>query len=281
MKTPEDASPHQERIAVISDGTCETAENYVRAILALFNRSHAEIHRFPSVRLDSELLRSLDKLQPPFLIAYTFATEKLRKLIWTELKARGLFGFDILYPAIPLFADFLRSQPHEKHGMLHSTQAVNYFERMEAVEFTVKHDDGLRMNDLFEAQIILTGVSRTSKTPTSMYLAHKGYRVANVPFVPGVQPPDSLWKAHEAGIAVVLLTIDAGALEKIRRSRFHRLGTAPNHSDTYVDFQIIIEELEAAHQMARRHSWPIIDVTNKAVEETASEILLLVDAKKR
>ncbi len=273
--------PTSERIAVISDGTCETAENYVRAILALFNKSHIELSRFPRVRQEGELIRTLDQLTPPFLVVYTFATEQLRKTIWSEIKKRGLRGYDILYPALPLFAEFLESTPTEKQGNLHTVEAVNYFDRMEAVEYTVKHDDGLRMGDLQDANIILTGVSRTSKTPTSMYLAHRGYRVANVPLVPGVEPSGTIIQAHDAGVSVILLTIEAGALERIRRSRFRRLGTAPNHSDTYVDLKTIVEELEAAHQLARRHKWPIIDVTNKAVEETASEILLLVDSKER
>jgi regulator of PEP synthase PpsR (kinase-PPPase family) len=268
-----------ERIALISDGTCDTAENYVRAILAQFKRSDAEMLRFPKIRNDAELMRALDKLEPPYLLAYTFAEEKLRKLIWSESKKRGLFGVDIFYPTIDLFSEFLRSNPTQDMGALHSTQAVNYFERVEAIEYTVKHDDGMRQDDLTDAEIILTGASRTSKTPTSMYLAHKGYRVANVPLVPGIEPPGGLQIANESGVPIFLLTIEPTHLARIRRSRFDRLGAAPNQSDTYVDLSTISEELKNARALARRHQWVVIDVTNKAVEETASEILLLVSSK--
>ena len=268
-----------ERIAVISDGTCDTAENYVRAILAQFKRSEAELVRFPKIRNEAELGRALDKLEPPYLVAYTFAEEKLRKLIWSESKKRGLFGVDIFYPTIDLFSEFLHLNPTQDIGALHSTQALNYFERVEAIEYTVKHDDGMRQDDLGDAEIILTGASRTSKTPTSMYLAHKGYRVANIPLVAGIEPPGNLHIAGESGVPIFLLTIDPTHLARIRKARFDRLGTAANQSDTYIDLKNISEELVTARNLARRHQWTIIDVTNKAVEETASEILLLVSSK--
>lgn len=269
----------QERIAILSDGTCDTAETYVRAILSQFQRADSELVRFPRIRDEEALSRALDSLTPPFLLAYTFAKESLRKKVWAEAKRRSLLGVDILYPTIDVFAQFLKTDPSQEHGVLHSTQAMNYFDRIEAVEFAVKHDDGMKMNDIDAAEMILTGVSRTSKTPTSMYLAHKGYRVANVPLVFGITPPPALITAAEAKIPVFFLTIEPSHLSRIRRARFDRLGTAPNHSDHYVDLQRIQEELDAAHQLARRHKWHIIDVTNKAVEETASEILLLVSSK--
>lgn len=268
-----------ERIAILSDGTCDTAETYVRAILSQFQKANAELQRFPSIRDEQALTGALDKLKPPFLLAYTFAKEALRKKIWAEAKKRKLLGVDILYPNIDVFAQFLKTDPSQEHGVLHSTKSMNYFDRIEAVEFAVKHDDGMKMNDIEEAEIVLTGVSRTSKTPTSMYLAHKGYRVANIPLVFGIDPPEVLVKAQSHKIPIFFLTIEPSHLSRIRKARFDRLGTARNHSDTYVDQRRIQEELDAAHQLARRYKWTIIDVTNKAVEETASEILLLVTSK--
>jgi len=269
-----------ERIVVISDGTCDTAESYVRAILAQFEKSDTEIQRIPRLRQPSEVMTALDQFSPPFLIAYTFATEALRKLVWTEIRKRGLTGFDILYPAVELFAEFFQTLPTESQAVLHSTLSLNYFERMEAIEFTVKHDDGMKMKDLSDSEIILTGVSRTSKTPTSMYLAHKGYKVANVPLVPGVNPSEHLLKANEARVPIIMLTIEARALERIRRSRFEKLGSSPAQKDHYVNPERISEETDAAIALARRYNWPVIDVTSKAIEETASEILLLVSPKK-
>lgn len=263
-----------ERIALISDGTCDTAEHFVRAILAQFNRTEAELVRVPRVRTETQVEEALDKLTPPFLVAYTFAKEQLRKSMWAELKKRKLIGLDILYPAIDIFAEFLKDDPSQKTGMLHSMKAENYFERIEAIEFAVKHDDGLRSDDLSDADLILTGVSRTSKTPTSMYLALKGFKVANVPLVNGIEPPPGLLNAQKRGVTVVLLIIDASSLQRIRRSRFDRLGVEDTGEDTYTDQRIIRDELQSSLALARHHGWHVIDVTNKAVEETASEILL-------
>lgn len=269
----------EERIAILSDGTCDTAETYVRAILAQFNRSETGLKRFPKIRDEVELSKALDKIESPFLIAYTFAEERLRKLVWSEAKKRNLTTIDVLYPALEIFSNFFHDDPSERVGALHSTRSLNYFGRVEAVEWTVKHDDGLRMSDLSDAEIILTGCSRTSKTPTSMYLANKGYRVANVPLVFGIDPSKELIAAHEKGVPVILLSLAADNLSRIRKARFDRLGAAPSQSDTYIDLQKIQEELEAARRLAMRYRWSIIDVTNKAIEESASEILLLVSAK--
>lgn len=270
-----------ERIAIVSDGTCDTAETYVRAILAQFDRSSSELLRFPKIRTEDQLERCLEKLEHPFLVAYTFAEEKLRKMVWSEIRKRNLTGVDILYPAIDIFSNFFKDTPTENVGALHTTHALNYFDRIEAVEFTVKHDDGLRLSDLDEADIILTGCSRTSKTPTCMYLANKGYRVANVPLIFDIEPPKELIRAHESGVPVILLTIAADQLARIRRARFDRLGTSPNQNDTYIDLRRITEELEAARRLAMRYRWSVIDVSNKAIEESASEILLLVTTKQR
>ncbi len=269
----------KEPISVISDGTCDTAESFVRAILAQFHRADIEIRRVPRLRSPEEITKALDKLEPPHLVAYTFAREQLRKLVWSETKRRGLVGLDILYPAVEVFSQFLQSAPAERQAVLHSTQAIDYFERMEAIEFTVKHDDGMRLSEASDAEIILTGVSRTSKTPTSMYLAHKGYKVANVPLVLGIEPPDVLMRAHEQKIPIFMLSIESTALERIRRARFVRLGTSAQQSDTYVNREKIDEELKGAIALARRFKWPLIDVTSKAIEETASEILLMVSPK--
>ncbi len=268
-----------ERIAIISDGTCETAENYVRAILAQFKISGGQLQRFPKVRSSLEIDRILDSVSAPFLFAYTFATEKLRKHIWAECKRRKLLGLDILYPALEIFSDFLKSAPTESEGILHSMQANDYFERIEALEFTVKHDDGMKMASLHEADLILTGVSRTSKTPTSMYLAHRGLKVANVPLVPGLQTPTALLDAKNYGIPVIFLTLDAAHLARIRRTRMERMNATAKPDNDYSDISVIQSELHDAERLAREQHWPIIDVTNKAVEETAAEILLLVSRK--
>jgi regulator of PEP synthase PpsR (kinase-PPPase family) len=194
----------------------------------------------------------------------------------------GFPSLDLLYPAVDIFAQFLNENPTEKVGALHSTQARDYFQRIEAIEFTVKHDDGMRLAELHQADLILVGVSRSSKTPTSIYLAHKGYRVANVPLILNIEPPSELVTAHQMGVPIVCLTIREGDLERIRRTRFLNLGaTGKKSEDQYVAIEQISEELKAAQHLARKHGWPLIDVTDRAIEETASEILLRVEGKAR
>lgn len=272
-------STHKERIAIFSDGTGETAEAFLRAVLAQFDRASAKILRFPSVKSEPELARELENLDPPFLVAYTFASERLRKSAWRLIREKQLVGIDLLYPALEIFAEFLNAPPREATGTLHSTQALHYFDRVEAIEFTVKHDDGMRLADVHLADLILVGVSRSSKTPTSIYLAHKGYRVANLPLVPGIELAPEILEAQKAGVPVVCLMINPIDLERIRRSRLTNLGSFSSDNNEYTDLHRIRDELEAAQRLARRHAWPIIDVTNRAIEETASEILLLINSK--
>lgn len=272
-------STHKERIAIFSDGTGETAEAFLRAVLAQFDRASAKILRFPSVKSEPELARELENLDPPFLVAYTFASERLRKSAWRLIREKQLVGIDLLYPALEIFAEFLNAPPREATGALHSTQALHYFDRVEAIEFTVKHDDGMRLADVHLADLILVGVSRSSKTPTSIYLAHKGYRVANLPLVPGIELAPEILEAQKAGVPVVCLMINPIDLERIRRSRLTNLGSFSSDNNEYTDLHRIRDELEAAQRLARRHAWPIIDVTNRAIEETASEILLLINSK--
>lgn len=276
-----------ERIRILSDGTGETAETCVHAILAQFKHTNVKLKRIPSIKTEAQLDRALEDLEAPYLVVYTFASEKLRKVAWRKVRDRNLVGLDLLYPAVDVFAEFLKQDPSQSVGALHSTSAVGYFDRVEAIEFTVKHDDGMRLDELDKADLILVGVSRSSKTPTSIYLAHKGYRVANVPLVPGIEPPQELIKASEKGLPVVCLVIHPVELQHIRKVRYHNLGNQKNSvaphkaRNSYIDFKEIQEELKLTQKLARQYGWASIDVTDKAIEETASEILLLVDSKKR
>ena len=270
----------QERIMVVSDGTGDTAESYVQAVLAQFKLPDTKVTRHPKIQSKTEFRKLLDSIKAPYLVAYTFAAQDLRKKAWSLIRDRKLTGIDLLYPAVEIFSSFLQTNPTQATGALHSTQASDYFERIEAIEFTVKHDDGMKLNELSKADIVLVGVSRSSKTPTSIFLAHKGYKVANVPLVPGIDAPKELLDAHEQGVPIVFLTISPIDLERIRKVRFQNLRKKDvASSDNYINAERIREELESARQLARRHGWPILDVTDKAIEESASEILLLVNAR--
>ncbi len=207
----------------------------------------------------------------------------MRKKAWALIRENGLTGLDLFYPAVEIFAQFLKSDPSQEAGLLHSASAEHYFDRVDAIEFTVRHDVGMRSDDLPEADLILVGVSRSSKTPTSIYLAHKGFRVANVPLVRGIPVPPQLYDASKAGVPVVCLTIREKDLERIRKSRFQNLAptaampSVMKKDAQYVDLERIREELKEAQALARKNNWPVIDVTDKAIEETASEILLHIN----
>lgn len=276
------SSKNSKEIVILSDGTGETAEAFVRAVLAQFASQDPHLIRYTSLEGPSALRKTLEKLEGDKLIVYTFAAPELRKLAWSMTRELGFPSLDLLYPAVDIFAQFLKTSPSEKVGALHSTQARDYFQRIDAIEFTVKHDDGMRLGEIHQADLILVGVSRSSKTPTSIYLAHKGYRVANVPLILNIDPPQELIEAHKMGVPVVCLSIRETDLERIRRTRFQNLGAKSKQSeDQYLALEQIAAELKAAQQLARKHRWPHIDVTDRAIEETASEILLRVEGKAR
>lgn len=280
-KEVKDASHLEDKILILSDSTGDTAESFVRAILAQFGRTRVRLKRVPNIANEQQLTEALKNVTSPQLVIYTFAAEQLRKLAWALVRERNLTGLDLFYPAVEIFANFFMANPSQEAGLLHSMQAENYFDRVEAIEFTVKHDDGMKLDDLKDADLILVGVSRSSKTPTSIYLAHKGYRVANVPMVPGIDIPDQLVKASQSGVPVVCLSIRENDLERIRRTRFQNLVPHPQRikrgsDEQYLDPEKIRDELRFVRELARKHRWPIIDVTDRAIEETASEILVLV-----
>ncbi|TVQ77679.1 MAG: kinase/pyrophosphorylase [Bradymonadales bacterium] len=275
-------SPLRQQIVILSDSTGDTAEGFVRAVLAQFQSSDVDIKRIPNIESERALRKSLESITQRALIVYTFASPELRKTAWSLTRELSYTGLDLLYPAVEIFSEFLGSSPSQQAGALHSVLARDYFRRIEAIEFTVKHDDGMRLNEIHLADIILVGVSRSSKTPTSIYLAHKGYRVANVPLVLGIPEPKELLTAHEKKVPVACLTIHESDLERIRRTRFINLGAKTKQSeDHYLAIDQICAELKAAQQLARKYGWPIIDVTDRAIEETASEILLLINGKAR
>lgn len=263
----------KDRVAVLSDGTGDTAEIFVRAILAQFNLTDPKIKTFPRIKTTRELEEILNSLDAPYLATYTFASEELRKKAWSVMREKDLTGIDLLYPAVEVFSSFLNETPTQAGGSLHTIQATNYFRRIEAIEFTVKHDDGMRINEIDQSDLILVGVSRSSKTPTSIYLAHKGFRVSNVPLVQGIEPPKALFDAKKKGVPIICLMIRANDLERIRKVRFQSLGATPTRGDQYIDMDQIEQELQLAKRFARQHGFPVIDVTDKAIEESASEIL--------
>ena len=260
---------HLPGVYIVSDSIGETAEMVVRAAASQFNSGNMEIRRVPNIS-DKETLKEIVNHAQDlgFMIAYTLVVDDLAAYLQEEADKAGVVCIDILGPLIEAFKKVTSIEPKKEPGLLRKVDEM-YYRRVEAVEFAVRYDDGKDPRGIDLADIVLIGVSRTSKTPLSMYLAHKRIKVANVPLVPEVPPPEELFTAERGKI--IGLTIRPEQLNHIRAERLKTLGLKGHAS--YADPQRILEELEFADQVMKRLGCPVIDVTNKAVEETASKIL--------
>lgn len=254
---------------VLSDGTGETVDNLVQAILVQYGNLKIEIFRYKMVRTEKQALAILDeaKLRSAPLV-YTVVAPEVRVALFEGVKRLELKAVDVLGDTLDLISKVYNAKPSLTPGLLHQVNE-KYFRRIEAIEFTVKQDDGSLPENLRNADLVLVGVSRTSKTPLSVFLSHKGYKVANVPLVMGIDPPKELFEIDQNRI--VALTIDPEALVKIRRERLVRMGRDP--VGDYASTAHVREEIEWAHRLFTRNKrWPVFEVSNKALEETAAEI---------
>lgn len=262
-------------VYVVSDSVGETAEFVVRAAASQFDHGHFEIRRMSyvdSVQTIQEIIIAADEVGG--FIAYTLILPALREAMRTEAKRMSVRAVDIMGPMMAAFEDVFTATPKLRPGLLHQLDD-DYFRRVEAIEFAVKYDDGRDVRGLLRADVVLVGVSRTSKTPLSMYLAHKRVRVANVPLVPEVQPPDELSELPKN--RVIGLTISPKELNIIRQERLRHLGL---HEEAhYASEQRILEELKYADYVMKQLGCPVIDVSRRAVEETASIILSLIEPR--
>lgn len=263
-------------IYVLSDSTGETAERVVKAALSQFGGSDVRIVRLGKVTNQLEVQQAMATVTVNGgLLVYTLVDTDLAVAVHTIAEEYGLMAFDLLSPLLHSLSIFLGAAAQSTPGLLHQID-TNYFRRMEAVNFTVKHDDGQETRGLNKADLVLVGVSRSSKTPLSMYLAHKGYKVANVPLVKGIEPPAELDRIDPK--KVVGLVISPRRLVEIRTSRLVNMGQSMRNS--YADYERVEEEISFCRQYFRRHpDWLMIDVTNKSIEESASEILRRLGAQ--
>lgn len=257
-------------IWIISDGSGFTGERVLQASLVQFEQKEVVVERIPNVKTEAQIRQIVKKAKKTNgFIAYTLVTQNLRKEIATIANE-----YDV--PAVDLFlltslSKFLASAPEAKPGLLADLNHY-YFKRVDAVGFAVKHDDGLKLQDLSKADVVIVGVSRTSKTPLSMYLAYnKGLLVANVPLVLGSEPPSQLFKIDQKKI--VGLTLNPEILTKLRQTRIAQL----THMDiNYADPEHVREELKYSHEVFRKNPlWSVIDITGKAIEEVADEVCSL------
>lgn len=262
-------------VYVVSDSVGETAELVVKAALSQFNRIQAQIKRIPYIEDTSTLVEvvSLAKMNNA-MIVFTLVIPELRNFLLKEAKKEGVIVYDIIGPLIDNMEQVFKISPRHEAGLVRKLDE-DYFKKVEAIEFAVKYDDGRDPRGILRADIVLVGVSRTSKTPLSQYLAHKRIKVANVPLVPEVEPPEELFQvpAHKC----FGLKISPEKLNYIRKERLKSLGL-DDHA-VYANINRIREELIYFDKIVERIGCDTIDVSNKAVEETANIILHKINKK--
>ncbi len=260
---------------IISDATGETAQKVAVAALIQFPQKVLRIKRFPYIKSIDEVEKVFEKIEPPGIIIFTIVDETIKSAVMYHALREKMPFVDVLGPVLETMKNFFHEAPESVAGTLHKVND-EYFRRIEAIEFTVQHDDGARTDDLEKADIILVGVSRTSKTPLSVYLAHQGYKVANIPLIYGseilMERQQRLFEKIK-DLRVVGLIIDAALLQRIREERAKKIGLTDS---SYYDMREIQKELSYARRTYTKFGWPIVNVSRKAVEEVATEILSIL-----
>jgi [pyruvate, water dikinase]-phosphate phosphotransferase / [pyruvate, water dikinase] kinase len=258
----------EQHLYICSDSIGETAEAVAQATIHQFNTDQVRIKRHGHLKQEDEIRRVMEEAAATGgFVAYTLVQPELREMMKAEAIRLGVRAVDIMGPMMQAFIDTYGDAPKSKPGLLHEMDA-DYFRRVDAIEFAVKYDDGRDARGMLQAQVVLIGVSRTSKTPLSIFLAHKGIKVANLPVMPEVKPPAELFKIPSHRI--IGLTMDAEHILNIRTERLKAVGL-PNGSK-YATLQRIVEELEYAEGLMKQLGCTVINVTNKAIEETAGII---------
>ncbi len=256
-------------ILAVSDSIGETAEQITRAVLRQFDIDNQNIIRFSHTdekeKID-KILEEAEKLNA--LIVFTIVIDELKKYMIEKSKEKNIIAIDIITPLMNPLMEHFGLKPKETPGLLREMDE-RYFKRVEAIEFAVKYDDGKNTRGIKEADLVLIGISRTSKTPLSMYLANKNLKVTNFPIVPEVEPPEEIFKINRKKI--VGLTANPEHLNKIRKERLKALGLKDNA--TYADLNRIVEELEYSTKLMKKIGCKTIDISDKAIEETAGIIL--------
>lgn len=259
-------------IYACSDSVGETAETVVQAVIRQFDHTSIRIKRIGHIKHEDEITAIMEEAQKNNgFIAYTLVQSRLREKMKHESIRFGVRAVDIMGPMIQAYVDTFHDSPKQTPGLIHQMDE-QYFRRVEAIEFAVKSDDGKDISALLKAQIVLIGISRTSKTPLSIFLAHKGWKVANFPIVPEVQLPKELFKIPKKRI--IGLTMDPEQLLRIRSERLRAMGLPAGAQ--YATQERIENELANADQLFKQIGCPILNVSNKAIEETASLVMDLL-----
>ena len=271
--TQDSPEAHMTRLHLhmLSDSTGETLEMIAKAALAQFEGADVHRHFWPMVRSRQHLDRVLAEIAAhPGLVLFTLVNTDIRARLEERCRALTLPMVDALDAVTVVLEDLLGVTAKARPGRQHMMDEA-YFKRVDAIHFTIAHDDGVAHEDWEQADIVLAGVSRTSTTPTSIYLANRGYKVANIPIVPESPPPPLLYKLKHPFI--VGLTTAADRLIQVRRNRLLSLNQVPETA--YVDSGEVAQELQYARRMFADNDWPVIDVTRRSIEETAAAVINL------
>ena len=270
---------NEHQIYLISDSTGETLDRIFLALKAQFTNFEYELNNFSFTRTENQIQQILEKAKKREnpLILYTIVNSKLAKHLADQAQSKKIPCFGVLGDLILSFSKILNQRAsHEPSGQ--HVLNEEYYERIEAIQFTMNHDDGNQTDDLEKSDIILLGVSRTSKTPTSIYLANKGYKTSNIPLVNEKSIPSRITKKNFKP-CIVGLTTEAERLFDIRKNRLNSL--KENENTDYTNLEKIKEEVENSKKIFRKNQWPTIDVTRKSVEETAASIIKIYEIKNK
>jgi regulator of PEP synthase PpsR (kinase-PPPase family) len=262
-------------VHLVSDSTGETLNAMARAVCARFDDVLPIEHIYALVRSKRQLERVLQEIEgAPGVVLHTIVDKDLRAGLEQGCRELEMTCIAALDPLISAIGRYLGASLSTRVGAQHALDA-GYFERIDAINFAMAHDDGQSGGDLESADVVLVGVSRTSKTPTSIYLANRGVRAANIPLVPGSEPPPRLFNL--TGPLIVGLTVSPDRLLQIRRNRL--LSLREERESAYVEEEAVREEIVRARRLFEKHKWPVIDVTRRSVEETAAAVINLISAR--
>ena len=263
------------QIYQISDSTGETLDRIFLAVKAQFSNFKCKTIHFSFTRTKNQVDKILSKCKEEenVIILYTIVDNGLAKYLTLKCREDNVPCFEVLGNLILNFSKLLKQEASRKPSGQHVLDE-EYYKRIEAVQFTMSHDDGKITNDLEKSDVVLVGISRTSKTPTSIYLANRGYKVANIPIIPNKNLPEKLVENYKKTFVVGLIC-DANRLLDVRRNRIQSMHE--NKSSEYVNEQIILSELEDSKKIFKKYNWPVLDVTRKSVEETAASVIKIFD----
>ena len=274
-------SEHRINLHLVSDATGETLNSIARATVAQFEPLRIIYHRWSLIRTRFQLHRVLEGIEAePGPVLSTVVDRALRNELEATCARLGVAIVNVLDPVLGLLQEALGAPATARPGKQYVLDA-DYFKRIDAIHYVLAHDDGMAQPGIAEADVVLVGVSRSSKTPTSFYLANRGIKAANVPLVPGLPDPPGL---ENPSCPVIGLTLDAESLIEIRRHRLKLIaagqgaGHMRQNSGEYVDLEAVKAELLWARRLCTRRGWPVVDVTRRSIEETAATVLQLMQA---